>query len=47
MTENRAILPTDLKGCQLTYLHQLGKGMTVYNQGEKAQKFYYVRQRKS
>ena len=44
MTENRAILPTDLKGCQLTYLHQLGKGMTVYNQGEKAQKFYYVRQ---
>lgn len=44
MTETKAILPTDLKGCQLTYLHQLSKGMTVYNQGEKAQEFYYVKQ---
>lgn len=44
MTETKAILPTDLKGCQLTYLHQLAKGMTVYNQGEKAQEFYYVKQ---
>ena len=43
MTETKAILPTDLKGCQLTYLHQLAKGMTVYNQGEKAQEFYYVK----
>lgn len=44
MTETKAILPMDLKGCQLTYLHQLAKGMTVYNQGEKAQEFYYVKQ---
>ena len=44
MTETKAILPTDLKGCQLTYLHQLAKGMTVYNQGEKAQEFYYIKQ---
>ena len=44
MTETKAILPTDLKGCQLTYFHQLAKGMTVYNQGEKAQEFYYVKQ---
>ncbi|WP_032093869.1 MULTISPECIES: Crp/Fnr family transcriptional regulator [Pasteurellaceae] len=44
MTEHRLILPTDLKDCQLTYLHQLAKGMTVYNQGEKAQEFYYVQQ---
>lgn len=44
MTDTKAILPMDLKGCQLTYLHQLAKGMTVYNQGEKAQEFYYVKQ---
>lgn len=44
MKETKAILPMDLKGCQLTYLHQLAKGMTVYNQGEKAQEFYYVKQ---
>lgn len=42
--ENHNIQPEELKHCQLTHLHQLTKGMTVYQQGEVAQEFYYVKQ---
>ncbi|MBE2897133.1 Crp/Fnr family transcriptional regulator [Pasteurellaceae bacterium HPA106] len=31
-----------LKNCQLTYLHTLEKGTTIYKQGERANEFYYV-----
>ncbi|MDA5609874.1 hypothetical protein NM947_01520 [Pasteurella multocida] len=39
-----SIGPTNLQHCQLTYLHQLAKGMTVYQQGEVAQEFYFVKE---
>ncbi|HDR1290128.1 TPA: cyclic nucleotide-binding domain-containing protein, partial [Pasteurella multocida] len=41
--ETLPILPSNLQHCQLTYLHQLAKGMTVYQQGEVAQEFYFVK----
>lgn len=41
---NQLILPSDLKHCHLSYLHQLPKGMTVYQQGESAQGFYFLKQ---
>ncbi|WP_139130035.1 cyclic nucleotide-binding domain-containing protein, partial [Escherichia coli] len=39
-----SIGPTNLQHCQLTYLHQLAKGMTVYQQGQVAQEFYFVKE---
>ncbi|OOF58739.1 Crp/Fnr family transcriptional regulator [Rodentibacter myodis] len=38
------IQPTDLSHCQLTHLQPLVKGMTVYQQGETATEFYYIKQ---
>lgn len=42
--EIKTILPEQLTYCQLSHLHQLSKGMTVYQQGEIAQEFYYIKQ---
>ncbi|KAE9529311.1 Crp/Fnr family transcriptional regulator [Testudinibacter aquarius] len=42
--DNSSIAPTALCYCQLIDLHQLHKGMMVYQQGEIAQEFYYVKQ---
>lgn len=41
--DNGTILPTALCYCQLTDLHQLHKGMVVYQQGEVAHEFYFVK----
>lgn len=35
--------PETLSECQLSHLHHLEKGVTVYSQGEEAQEFYYLK----
>ncbi|MGV6988527.1 Crp/Fnr family transcriptional regulator [Testudinibacter sp. P80/BLE/0925] len=42
--DKKPILPTALSYCQVIHLHNLPKGMSVYEQGEVAQEFYYVKQ---
>ncbi|OOF59422.1 Crp/Fnr family transcriptional regulator [Rodentibacter genomosp. 2] len=38
------IVPTELARCQLNRLSQMNKGTVIYQQGEKAHEFYYIKQ---
>ncbi|OOS00365.1 cyclic nucleotide-binding protein [Haemophilus paracuniculus] len=43
MNENQ-IYPESLNACKLTNLHRMSKGMVVYQQGQTAQGFYFIKQ---